>query len=483
MLIDFRLIPSLLVVLCFGLTSSAQQTVPVPGSVSSLAILHVTVIDLFGGPPKMDQTVIVRGGQIVRMGNSGHIAVPSGAERIEAHGKYLLPGFWDAHVHLENSGDYALTLLIANGVTGVRDMAGDLKTVRDWRRQIVAGERIGPRIQVSGPALESASFLDMLPKVDEMFGLHLSSEILPTRIGIRNPEDARNAVDRLVEMGADFVKFRTIASREIFLAISDESKKRGISLAGHEPDAVSLAEASSRGLQSIEHLPFLSLGKISDAARMATFETFARKGTRIDPTLVATLAYRGTPDAEILKIITDKSNSIDTRRRYVSPKLLEFWRAQMVVKQIESPMDWSALINQGYQDLRAMRKAGVHFLAGTDVGAPLIYPGFSLHNELALLVEQGGLTATEALRTAIIEPVLLLGLQRQFGTVEPGKVADLLILDGDPTEDIHNTERIFAVIVGGRLFAREELDTMLAGVARSIAEDNGSRQLFGRKSD
>src|SRR5262245_11987813 len=371
MLINFRLLSSLLVVSCFGLASSAQQRVPVPGSVSSLAILHVTVIDLFGGPPKVDQTVIVRGGQIVRIGKSGHLAVPSGAQRLEARGKYLLPGLWDAHVHLQNSGDYALALLIANGVTGVRDMAGDLKTVRDWRRQIVAGERIGPRIQISGPALESASFLDMLPKVDEMFGLHLSSEILPTRIGVRNPEEARNAVDRLVEMGADFVKFRTISSREIFIAISDETKKRGTSLSGHEPDAVSLSEASSSGLQSIEHLPFLSLERTSDAARIATFETFARNRTWIDPTLVAMIGYRGTPDEEVQKIIADKSNAFDSRRRYVSPKLLEFWRAQMVIKQVESPMDWSVLIKQAYQDLRAMRKAGVHFLSGTDLGAPL----------------------------------------------------------------------------------------------------------------
>jgi hypothetical protein len=115
---------------------------------------------------------------------------------------------------------------------------------------------------------------------------------------------------------------------------------------GHEPDAVSLAEASSRGLQSIEHLPFLSLERASDAARIATFETFAHNGTWIDPTLVAMIGYRGTPDEEILKIIADKSNAFDSRRRYVSPKLLEFWRAQMLVKQVESPMDWSVLIKQ-----------------------------------------------------------------------------------------------------------------------------------------
>ncbi len=207
------------------------------------------------------------------------------ARVIDGRGKYLIQGLWDSHVHLSLTGKSSLPLFIANGVTGVRDMAGNTAELRDWQRQIAAGALIGPRIKMAGPAVESEKFLQILPKVDQMFNLHLTAEILPTRIGITTPDDARRAVDRLADLDVDLsVKIRTMPSAEAYLALANEAKKRGIAFAGHEPEVVDLETASNSGQRGLEHLPFMSLVKASEAKRSATFRAFVHNGTWIDPT-------------------------------------------------------------------------------------------------------------------------------------------------------------------------------------------------------
>src|SRR5262249_16243415 len=155
--------------------------------------------------------------------------------------------------------------------------------------------------------------------------------ILQGRIGVKTPADARQAVDRIADQGLDFVKFRTMVSRDVYLALVDEAAKRKIPFVGHEPGVISLVEASNAGQGSVEHVPFMSLAKASDAARAATFVAFAHNNTWIDPTLVATVGYRGVPDRNVLSVVDDKSNSLDSRRKYLSPSLLEFWRAQITI--------------------------------------------------------------------------------------------------------------------------------------------------------
>jgi imidazolonepropionase-like amidohydrolase len=441
-----------------------------------VAITHITVIDGTNAAPQADQTILIRGNKISAVGKSAKVKVPAGARVIDGRGKYLIPGLWDSHVHLGLTGESSLLLFIANGVTSVRDMAGDAAELKVWRQQIAAGARIGPRIKMAGPAVESEKFLQILPKVDQMLGLRLSAEILPTRIGISTPEDARQAVGRLADMAVDFVKFRTMASPEAYLALADEAKKRGLAFVGHEPEVVDLEAASSAGQRSIEHLPFMSLEKASEAQRGTAFRAFVHNGTWIDPTLVAAVGYRGTPNDKVMAVIEDKTNQLDPRRKYLSPSLLEFWRAQMVLKQVEDPMDWPALVQQGFADLSAMHKLGVRILAGSDTGAPLVYPGFSLHEELALLVDKGGLTAREALSDSTIEPARTLGLEKEIGTVEPGKLADLVLLNRDPLQDIRNTQQITAVIADGKVFDRAALDALLEKAASSAAQERKATQ-------
>jgi imidazolonepropionase-like amidohydrolase len=462
----------------------------------SLAITHVTLIDGTGAPPQSDMTVVVRGDRIVQIvksaRKSGNVSREtfqrfgavfhrwSPAENVsretflvDGKGKYLIPGLLDSHVHLDEWFQYSLAVFAANGVTAVRDMGGEFSKLQAWRQRIAEGSLVGPRIKTAGPILESERFLQILPKVDELLNVKLAARVLPSRIGVSTPEQARQAVDRLAEMGVDFVKFRTLASREVFLAIAEESKRRGLAFTGHDSEVVNLAEASNAGQRSIEHLPLLSLRKASDAARAATFRTFAANGTWVDPTLVASVGYRGVPDEQTLAVMADKDNAIDPRRKYLTPEVLEFWRIQILAKKIEEPLDWPKLLQQGFSDLRTMHAAGVKMVAGTDAGAPNVYPGFSLHEELEMLVKKGGLTPMEAIESATLEPARMMGLEKDLGTIAPGKLADLVLLNADPLQDIGNTKRIVAVIMGGRLLNRESLDKMLEDAAAGRAAESG----------
>src|SRR5579864_9262751 len=211
---------------------------------SSVLIIHdVTVIDATGAPAKPHQTVIVRGGKIDAIDNSGMgFGGKLPGTHVDGTGKFLIPGLWDMHVHMvfgdwfPRGKEVALPLFIANGITGVRDMGGELEVLQKWRKEIAAGTLIGPRIVMSGPMLDG-------PKPR-----------FPSSIAIKTPEDGRRAVDDLKRRGADFIKLQSLIPRDAVFAIADEAKKQGIPFVGHVPDAVRASEASNAGQKSFEHL-------------------------------------------------------------------------------------------------------------------------------------------------------------------------------------------------------------------------------------
>jgi imidazolonepropionase-like amidohydrolase len=209
---------------------------------SRIALTHVTVIDSTANSPRTDQTVVIDNGRIVEMLPSARGKLPKGARIIDGQGKFLIPGFWDMHVHVAGlnadpawSKQVLLPLLVANGVTGVRDMGGDLDALLAWRREIENGTLVGPHIVASGPFLVSSG-----KKTAEQYP-------------VANVVEARAAVSDLKRRGADFVKIISLPSKEVFFAVADEAKKQGIPFAGHLPFQVSAVEASDAGICSIEH--------------------------------------------------------------------------------------------------------------------------------------------------------------------------------------------------------------------------------------
>jgi imidazolonepropionase-like amidohydrolase len=474
--------------LLFSWRVSSQMSSPKP---PALAFTHVTVIDTAGGAAQQDVTVLIRRGRIIDIGKGAKVHVPADSEVVDAAGKFLIPGLWDMHFHWYD--ERYLPLTIANGVTGVRVMLGYAEHYQ-WRKQIEAGQLLGPRMVIASRALDGPVKSSIFPG--------------PSSTVVESPAEGRQAVINAREHGADFVKIVSYLSRDTFFAIADEAKKRRIPFAGHVPFSVSVKEASNAGQRSIEHLTGQqhltgvldacssreedllklwqgALAKVVSSeqtdssliqgpdfrARMqVALDTYdARKAeslfavlkanhTWISPTLTTERSYI---------FFGDRSIASDAWLRYTAAGARGGWSGEYDWLSKAAGAEDVVLLKRVYQkDLElvgAMRRAGVEFLAGTDTGNPFTVPGFSLHNELALLI-QAGFTPLEALQTATLNPARFLGREHDLGTVATGKLADLVLLNANPLEDISNTRRIAAVVYRGKLYPRAALDAQLSDI-------------------
>ncbi len=459
--------------------SNAVVTAAIPGVPSSVLVLRgVTVIDGTGAPPRTNLTVVVADGRIAALGKAWEVRVPTNSLVFDAGGKFLVPGFWDMHVHWYDK-DY-LPLFIANGVTGIRLMWGATMHY-EWRRAIEDGSLIGPRLYIASTIIDG-------PK-----------PIWRGSITAGNEAEGRQAVTQALSAGPDFIKVYSFLPRAAYFAIASEAKARGISFAGHVPISVSAEEASEAGQKSIEHLtgilaacssretdllktaqkdladvlasdrPIndlihrreqnqLALDTFSDARADALFAEFRKNQTWQCPTLVVLRNIRHLDDPAIVK---------DSRVKYMPREFAQGWDTATDLRFKDRTPEEAALGKKMYQKELAivgrMRRAGVDLLAGTDTLNPYCFPGFSLHDELQLVV-QAGLSPMEALQAATLNAARFMGREKELGTVETGKLADLVLLDANPLDDIANTRKISAVIWRGQYFPRAALDAMLQKV-------------------
>ena len=454
---------------------------PDPVRSAPLVIEHVTVITGNGSPAIVDATLFVRDGRLVQVAASEKFVPPPNSQRVDGTGKFAIPGLWDMHVHLFNnfSADgsdnhaYFFPLFVANGIVGVRDMwsdPDDIVVARRWNEETTSGRMIGPRVMVSSRVVDG----------DPPNG--------PNSLIVHDEGEARNAVRVLKASGAGFIKVYWFLSRDAYFAIADEAKVQSIEFSGHVPMVVRAAEAADAGQRTIEHndgiLPgcsakeaewltrdrnsavpgsgALMLQAYDDARCEELGRRFVRNGTWLVPTAVN---FNDPPDVEL-----------DSRRRYVLPDEMERWTSAMNSRKAsrESPAPLAVLRRERTrQMMQAMRRAGVRFMAGTDLSSrtvdgfrrPFHIPGVGLHDELALFVNSG-FTPAEALQTATVNAAQYAGALQEFGTIEAGKRADIVLLDANPLEDIRNTRKIHAVIVGGRFFSRTELFHMVDRAVR-----------------
>lgn len=464
--------PSLLEVLllCLSLasTGSAQSALATP----PLVILNVTVINPAGSLVQPNRAVVVSGNHITAVSDSAHFQIPAHARVINGTGQFLIPGLWDMHVHcafgdwFPGGRDIILPLLIANGVTGVRDMGGDIPVLFAWRQRITEGQIVGPRMVVSGPMLDG-----YLPD-----GKSLR---FPSTIPVTSPADARAAVDSLKGQHVDFIKTQSLISHEAYFAAVEEARKQGLPFVGHVPDKVRITEAIAAGQKSIEHLMGFFEG-------CSTAEDRFIKGdgdmklllTSYDQPkcdkLLALLAQAQT--WQVPTLVWQRGGTfldqLDWKHQPLDRYVPAYWRdvtwhrfmEQMMPDILHDPLKLrQEYFTRNLQAVRSMHRAGVPLLAGTDT-APGIYimPGFSLHDELANFVE-AGLTSMEALQAGTSNPARFLG-REDLGTIEPGKLADLVLLTANPIDDIHNTRKISAVVTNGRFLDRAALDRILSQV-------------------
>ncbi len=452
-------IHALLAVAALSLVACVARSSSVPEQ-PALAFTHVNVIDGADSSPLPDQTVVVRGNRIVSVAPSRSAPPPADARVIDARGKFLIPGLWDMHVHTATiAAREVLPLYVANGVTGVRDMAGEWPTITEFRKEIARGALIGPRIIASGPYLEGG----YVP--------------IP-HILARNPDEARVAVDSLIRLGVDFVKVHGQLTPATYFAIARRARERGITFSGHVSSVVGAAAASDSGQRSLEHLlgipapctPAESIalqprfrvqrarGRCSSEDLAPLYARFVRNGTWITPTFtaayeIAAWPKRAVPGDSLAHYLPD------TLRRYVAAIF-------PMPDSIPADADFvgHAMFEKRLAQVATMNRAGVQILTGTDAPLRNSPPGFGLHEELALLA-RGGLTPFEIIRAATLEPARFFGMLDSAGTIAPGKLADLVLLDANPLVDIRNTRRIAAVVANGELYDARSRERLL-GSAR-----------------
>jgi imidazolonepropionase-like amidohydrolase len=462
--------------------SPAERTA---NAAARVALTHVTVIDVSSGQAESDRTVVLEGEHIVSVG-SGPAAGPI-ARTIDLGGKYVIPGLWDMHVHFATPPFGKL--FVANGVTGVRVMWGNPRwdepgTERAhfrMRERFDAKSEVGPRMVIASQLLDG-------PK-----------SIWPTSVVLATSNEGRKAVDDAKKEGVDFIKVYSLLPRDVYMAIADESKKQGLPFAGHVPEAVSVGEASDAGQKSIEHLTGMNVAcssrELELRKRQADFPTkphspeeraaFKRKQTALAiasydasraNALFAKFVANGTwqvPTFTVLHALAnldDPSLVNDPRLRYIPTFIKETWDPKEDFRMMDKKGEDYALarkdLERAVELVRAMNKAGVGLLAGTDEPNPYCMAGFSLHDELGWMVK-AGLTPLEALRTATTGPAKFLGTTGKLGAVAKGMVADLVVLDADPRADIANTRKIAAVVSRGAYYERAQLDAMLEEAGRA----------------
>lgn len=459
----------------FAIGQQAAQDPP------ELVFTNVNVIDTRSGQVANHLTVVIKHGHVDAIAKVGLIANVKNIQVVNASGKYLIPGLWDMHVHTAGgSADpwdekIVYPLEIANGITGVRDMGGDTVLLEQRRARIDKGELLGPHIVMAGPFLSKG-------KSDQQ------------TIGVNNPAEARQAVDTVKKSGLDFVKILSV-SHESYVAIADESAKQHIHFVGHIPEAVSVSEASAAGQQSIEHLSgmLLACSSREKELRQQRLQALTQRDYRTyfaaEETAMATyspdkaaglfIQLRDNSTWQVPTLVWDRADAsigdpqvtANPWLKYVPLSVRKTWEPELLLKQTSSArLDAEKKELARFVELvRAMRQAGVPFMAGSDGPDPYVFPGFSLHDELELLVS-AGFTPGQALQTATFNPALFLGKLDQYGVVEKGRIADLVLLDANPLEDIRNTRRIDSVIVGGKYYSRDDLDKMLSDVEEAAAK-------------
>lgn len=455
----------------------------------TVLVEDVHVVDVETGELVSNQNVLLQGNKILDIRAADGKVNYEARTVIDAKGKYMIPGLWDMHAHPDDpevwrmnpkqeEKDRLMPLFVVNGVTGIRDMGGDIKLVQRWRELYQDGKLLAPKIYAGGPLLDGPN-----PMWDGS-------------VGINSPEEAKQVVDSLIAEGVDFLKIYSLLPRETYLAVSAYANEIGFPFVGHVPYTVPPSEAAETGMKSQEHL----LEILKECAETPT-EEFMASLQGIDDRIERSNQLN---DFRLNTFNTTKADSLygvfkkydiwhcptlsmwhknawyeDELQKdgdlvaYLPPYLKAYWTPEHNdhLQNREKPgyIDIKKRLYRLYLDMvDNMNQKGVMLLAGTDVGAnPLCHPGVGVHNELEAFTN-AGLTPAEALKTATLNPALFFDIQEKYGTVSVGKIADLVVLSENPLEDINNVRKINVVIRDGQVIDA----TKIAEIKNSIKTEN-----------
>ena len=443
-----------------------------------VVIENITVIDA-GNPVRKDMTVIVDGDEIIsiKKSNLGEAVVFDKDIIVDGRDKFLIPGLWDAHVHLtfipELDYETAYGLFLMNGITSVRDTGAILKKLKPAIAFAKKNPLITPRLFYSGP------LLDGTPSV------YKGTEAGYPKLSVEINKDTNLValVDSLIEQEVSFLKTYEMLSEEIFINLLKISEEKNLKVTGHIPLGIDLFKAVDNGLDGMQHIRNLELACTKDpteglSKRLLLLENSESiPGSALRSQIHQAQRYSSIEDFDedqctkviehlavnnVFQTPTLTINTVGSKRFFAD----EEWQKTYELLPNEVKNKWlkdskymaQQPLNSSYQTYQdwsmkivsLFNKQGVKILAGTDTPIGFLTPGFSLHKELELLVESG-LTPLQALRAATITPAEFFNLEDKMGTVEVGKVADLVILNSNPLNDIKHTQDIYKVILKGRI--------------------------------
>ena len=410
-----------------------------PKNTTPLVLLGGTLIDGTGRPSITDSAVVIRGDRIVAAGPRSEITIPTGAKVINVSGKYILPGLWDMHSHwyqVEFGPAY-----LAAGITTARDVGNDIEYATALRDAAKQGRGLGPRLLLAG-------YIDG------------KNDIQSFDVQAGTPAEARAAVRRYKDAGFEQIKIRDHVKLNILKVITAEAHRLGMTVTGHVPIGMNALQAVEAGMDEISHLNFVAGGFFPKNARddfevgidldspdsKNALRVFKEHSTVVDSTIA------------VLELIIRPKNmpieSFEPGVANVAPELIE------QIQKKGAPAEQAEAIRLVMETLLtiigALHRAGVPIVPGTDVGVP----GHTLHRELELYVK-AGMTPMEAIQAATFTPARVMKLEKEVGTIEPGKRADILIVAGNPLEDISNIRRTELVVSQGRLFDCAELSKLV----------------------
>lgn len=444
---------------------------------ADLAITHATIVNVTDGTVQTERTIFVQGNRILAILASDGVSIPDGATVVDATGQYVIPGLWDAHVHSATSSAWHFPLLVAHGVTGIRNMHSTVDTAlaltNALKTQLASGQLLGPRMLANGPIIDG------------------SPPAWPGSVVATTPDEGRAAVDSLVDAGADFIKVYDALALETFLAIADQARTRGIPLDGHMPMLVPPIDGAAAGMRTVEHLGGIAMGCSAKADSLRLAYTSLREQAPTMPFPDNMLAFfalgRRASDTRDPAACAETVDAYRAAGVAVTPTFTMFTsgdqsqlvlgdsaRMQLVPAAVAA--EWEDMASSSLTDfiatlmapvaktsvenLRLLHDAGVVILAGTDLGNPFLVPGASLHDELTLLVE-AGLSPLEALQTATRNPARVFGTADSLGRVDVDMIADLVILRANPLDDIRNIRSVEGVVLNGVPLDRARLTRLV----------------------
>ncbi|MEM8889184.1 MAG: amidohydrolase family protein [Bacteroidota bacterium] len=455
----------------------------------SLLVKGVHIVDLEGDSIILDQSVLVQNGQIMALASVDSIEVGNDTKVLDAQGKYVIPALWDMHIHWLSSQAPQLNmpLFMAAGVTQVRDLGGgtDQEVKDQWQEDIKAGKLLGPRV-----TSQAAFILNYL----------------------KDEEEARGVNER-VENKAHFIKTYNALLPHLYDIMAEEAKADGIEFMGHKPRAISTEHCVKMGHKSLEHARvflydcFPGSADVQEEYRARIADEKEGNGPIVDTKMRQRMVDEHDPQmfADLVEVIkeygswyvpthlTRKMDAMaddedylnDPRLKYVSMAQQFAWKedTEGMVNSDPSPEGRKAFMDfyeKGLEISGVGYDLGLPILAGTDANDTYCIPGLGLHEELKELVK-GGLAPNEALITATLNPAKFYGWEEEMGTVAVGKIADFLLLDKNPLEDISHTESIYSLVNRGAVYSREELDQMLKYVEENAASLSVNAQLIREK--